>query len=182
MSILDLYTLLVLLYWTTLTFYLLINGRKIKYLSSIQITENKSPSVVIIIAVRNEEADLKNALISVCNLDYSNFKITVVNDRSTDNTAAILKELQKQYPINVLNVDTLPEGWLGKNHALYKGYISSDEEYMLFTDADVVFKKDALSKAMHFATTNDLDHLTILPEIISPSSRSEEHTSELQSR
>ena len=170
MSILDLYTLLVLLYWTTLTFYLLINGRKIKYLSSIQITENKSPSVVIIIAVRNEEADLKNALISVCNLDYNNYKILVINDRSTDNTAAILKELQNHYPIDVLNIDTLPKGWLGKNYALYQGYRSSDEEYMLFTDADVVFKNDALSKAMNFVTTNDLDHLTILPEITSPSS------------
>ncbi len=62
------------------------------------------------------------------------------------------------------------QGWLGKNNALYTGFKSSGEEYLLFTDADVIFKNDVLSKAMSFALKNDLDHLTILPEIISPSS------------
>lgn len=168
--LLQIYALVVLVYWMVLSYYLIINGKKINYLSSLKIISIPSPSVAIIIAVRNEEADLKNALISICNLDYNNFKIIVVNDRSTDNTGNILKALQKDFPIEVINIETLPPGWLGKNYALFSGFSKSAEEYMLFTDADVVFKEDVLGKAMHFVVKNDLDHLTILPEITSQSS------------
>ncbi|MEP6585025.1 MAG: glycosyltransferase family 2 protein [Ginsengibacter sp.] len=142
-------------------------------MSSIEITQDiKEPSLVIIIAVRNEEYALREALISVCNLRYSNYKVLVINDRSTDNTGNILSELQVQYKhLSVINIETLPPGWLGKNHALYTGSTSSHEDYMLFTDADVVYHKDVLKKAIHHCLKNNLDHLTILPGIISPSSR-----------
>jgi glycosyltransferase involved in cell wall biosynthesis len=163
---LEIYTVLVALYWIALTFYLLVNGRKIKHLSAINVNQTTTPSVAIIIAVRNEEAELKNALTSVCHLAYNNYKIIVVNDRSTDNSGKILAELQATFSnIKVVNIEILPQGWLGKNNALYTGYISSEEDYLLFTDADVVFKKDVLAKAMSFCLQNDLDHLTILPEI-----------------
>lgn len=167
----SIYTIVVTVYWIVLSFYLIINGNKIKYLSSIQITKNYNPSVVIIIPVRNEEENLKEALISVCNLDYNNYKILIINDRSTDKSSEILNELAAEYEkIKVINIDILPQGWLGKNHALYTGYKLSHEEYLLFTDADVVYKKDVLAKAMSFTVKNNLDHLTILPGITSPSS------------
>lgn len=168
--LLQSFAIVVLVYWMALSYYLIINSKKIDHLSSLRSTCYPCPSVAIIIAVRNEEADLKNALISVCNLDYSNFKIIVVNDRSTDNTGNILRAVQKDFPIEVIKIETLPPGWLGKNHALFAGLTRSDEEYMLFTDADVIFKKDVLGKAMQFVVKNDLDHLTILPEITTPSS------------
>ncbi len=168
--LLEIYTIVAVLYWVVLALYLCINGRKIKYLSTIKIDANKTPSVVIIIAVRNEEDKLKEALTSLCKLNYSNYRILVVNDRSTDSTGKILGELQTEYDkFSVINIDKLPEGWLGKNHALHSGYKLSKEEYLLFTDADVVFEKDVLSKAISFSLTNNLDHLTILPEIISSS-------------
>ncbi|MDQ6902325.1 MAG: glycosyltransferase family 2 protein [Bacteroidota bacterium] len=169
--LLVVYSILVLFYWSFLTIYLLVNGRKIKYLSSIEPATNfPGSSVVIIIPVRNEEYALKKALASVCNLDYGNYKILVVNDRSTDNTGIILSEMQAQYKnLSVINIETVPPGWLGKNFALYNGSKSSDEEYILFTDADVVYEKDALKKAMNYCLKNDLDHLTILPGMISSS-------------
>ena len=169
--LLTIYAILVLFYWGFLTLYLLINGYKINYLSSVASSENIAVrSVVIIIPVRNEEFALKNALTSVCNLDYSNYKILVINDRSTDNTGRILSEMQVQYKnLSILNIETLPPGWLGKNFALYTGTKSSNEEYILFTDADVVYEKDALTKAMQYCLKNDLDHLTILPGMISSS-------------
>ncbi|MEJ7822134.1 MAG: glycosyltransferase family 2 protein, partial [Chitinophagaceae bacterium] len=168
--LLEIYTIVAVLYWVVLALYLCNNGRKIKYLSTIKFDANKTPSVVIIIAVRNEEDKLKEALTSLCKLNYSNYRILVVNDRSTDSSGKILGELQIEYDkFTVINIDKLPEGWLGKNHALHSGYKLSKEEYLLFTDADVVFQKDVLSKAISFSLTNNLDHLTILPEIISSS-------------
>ncbi len=168
--LLTIFSILVLLYWAFLTPWLIINGRKIMHLSSITASVNeRAHPVVIIIAVRNEESALREALTSVCNLDYSNYKVLVINDRSTDNTGNILSEMQAQYNhLSVINVETLPAGWLGKNHALYTGSKSSHEEYILFTDADVVYHKDVLNKAMQYCVKNDLDHLTILPGIVSP--------------
>lgn len=171
--LLTIYSVIVFIYWAFLTIYLVVNGRKISYLSSIQtFADDPAPSVVIIIAVRNEEYALKEALTSVCNLDYDNYTVLVINDRSTDNTGKILSELQSEYEkLSIINVDTLPPGWLGKNHALYAGARSSAEEYLLFTDADVVYNKNVLTRAMHYCLNNELDHLTILPRLISPSSR-----------
>jgi glycosyltransferase involved in cell wall biosynthesis len=127
--------------------------------------------VAIIIAARNEEKDLEQGLRSVCELDYPAYSVLLVNDRSTDGTAGILTTLQGQYKnLEVINITELPPGWLGKNHALYTGSGQTNAEYLLFTDADVVFKKDALQKAMHYGLQHNLDHLTILPGMISRSS------------
>jgi glycosyltransferase involved in cell wall biosynthesis len=169
--LLAVYSILALLYWAFLATWLIVNGRKLSYLASIGSFENKpAPSVVIIIAVRNEEHALREALTSVCNLNYSNYKVLVVNDRSTDNSGKILLELQAKYDkLTVITIDTLPPGWLGKNHALYTGAGSSHQEYILFTDADVLYHKDVLTKAMNYCVKNNLDHLTILPGIISAS-------------
>lgn len=161
----------ILLAWLSVTLWLLINSSKIEYLSALPVRDDFNyPSVAIIIAVRNEEYGLRAALTSVCNLDYPAYTIIVVNDRSTDNTAAILSEVQVAYRnVHVITIDKLPEGWLGKNHALYKGYKAAKADYLLFTDADVVYDKSVLKKALGYAIEHKLDHLTILPGIISKS-------------
>ncbi|WP_262494063.1 glycosyltransferase [Mucilaginibacter gossypiicola] len=103
-------------------------------------------------------------------MDYSNHRVIVVNDRSTDRTADILKDFSLRYPkLQVTTINTLPEGWLGKNNALYQGYMSTTEEWVLFADADIVFHPDAINKAVGYAVKQQLDHLTILPELISRS-------------
>jgi cellulose synthase/poly-beta-1,6-N-acetylglucosamine synthase-like glycosyltransferase len=152
-----------------LNFYLLIGFKKIRQLSKQPVIE-KQPSLAIIIAVRNEEEDLAMALQSLCNINYQNCRIIVVNDRSTDRTPEILKDFKRSYPqLNVVSINILPGGWLGKNNALYQGYLNSTEEWLLFTDADIVFHPDAISRALGYAVNNQLDHLTILPEMVSRS-------------
>lgn len=152
-----------------LNIYLLAGYYKIQSIDSQPILK-KQPPLAIIVAVRNEEEDLKKALKSVCNLRYDDYKIVVVNDRSTDRTAQILDNLQIQYPqIQIVTIASLPEGWLGKNNALYQGYLNSKEEWMLFTDADIEFHPDALSKAMSYAVSRRLDHLAVLPHVVSRS-------------
>jgi len=128
------------------------------------------PSLSIIIPVRNEEEDLEKALQSVCHINYPNHRIIVINDRSTDRTAQILESFASRYPqLQVTTISTLPDGWLGKNNALYQGYLSNKDEWMLFADADIVFHPDAINKAVGYAVKQKLDHLTILPEVVSRS-------------
>ncbi|MER3470973.1 MAG: hypothetical protein C4330_06460 [Chitinophagaceae bacterium] len=164
------YGIIVTLFWVGLTVFVLYNKEQIQYLCSIDLSNTPEEPVVIIIAVRNEEEHLANALQSVCKLSYTNYRLLLINDRSTDGTAVIMQSFQQQYPhIEILQIDTLPKGWLGKNHALYQGYLHTSEKWMLFTDADVVFAPDSLVKAMQYATSRNIDHLTILPEVESRS-------------
>jgi glycosyltransferase involved in cell wall biosynthesis len=153
--------------WIGLMAYLLINLRNIKQLKAQPII-TQQPYVAIIIAVRNEEEDIEKALQSVCNLRYQNHRIIVVNDRSTDRTAEILQKFNHP-KVSIITLDTLPDGWLGKNNALYQGYKNSTEEWILFTDADVEFHPDALSRAFGYVEQNNLDHLSILPDVRSRS-------------
>lgn len=163
------YLLIMLAVWWGLAIYLIINTHKIGFLRDVR-PQADEPSLNIIVAVRNEEADLEQALHSVCNINYGNYRVIVVNDRSTDRTPQILERLAAQYPqIIVENITSLPPHWLGKNHALYRGYLQSNAQWLLFTDADIVFEKDTLKKAMAYAGGKQLDHLALLPNVTSRS-------------
>ena len=166
------YSVLITIAWIGACIYLLVNSRKIAYLKNVSVPSNLSePSVAIIVAVKDEEREVEQALMSVCKLNYTNYKIVVINDRSTDRTPEILQRIAQKNPsISVITIKDLPSGWLGKNHALYQGYLASSEEWLLFTDADIVYKTTALKKAISYALHHGLDHLTALPEITSPSS------------
>jgi len=141
--------------------YVLVNLHRIKKLKDQPIVTNE-PAVAIIVAVRNEEEDLEKALQSLCNINYKNHRLIVVNDRSTDRTGEILKRFNHPH-LQVITLTELPDGWLGKNNALYQGYKNSTEEWMLFTDADIEYHPDAISRAFGYVEKQQLDHLSIIP-------------------
>jgi glycosyltransferase involved in cell wall biosynthesis len=147
--------------------YLLINLFDIKQLKNQPIV-TEEPTVAIVVAVRNEEEDVEKALQSLCNINYTNHRLIVVNDRSTDRTAEILAKFDHP-KLTIITIDNLPEGWLGKNNALYQGYLNSTEEWLLFTDADVEYHPDAISRAFGYVEKHKLDHLSILPDVKSRS-------------
>jgi hypothetical protein len=79
----------------------------------------------------------------------------------------VLGELQaSDARLVVLRVDELPAGWLGKNHALWRGADRANGEWLLFTDADVVFAQGALRQGVAYATAESLDHLTLAPRLV----------------
>lgn len=128
------------------------------------------PSVSVVVAARDEEAAVGAALRSVMEQDYpGRLEIVAVDDRSTDGTGDVLADLAAGTPgrLRHLRVDELPEGWLGKNHALWFGAGESEGEWLLFTDADVRFAPDCVELAVRHAISEGLDHLTLAPELIS---------------
>ncbi|MEO3406644.1 glycosyltransferase family 2 protein [Mucilaginibacter sp. CAU 1740] len=163
------YSVIIFIVTIALNIYLLLGFKQIKQLSRLPL-QATPPPLAIIIAMRNEEEDLEKALQSVCNINYPNHRVIVVNDRSTDRTGELLETFAQRYPqLQVITVTALPDGWLGKNNALYQAYLNSTEEWMLFVDADIVFHPDAINKAVGYAVKQQLDHLTLLPELVSRS-------------
>lgn len=128
---------------------------------------DKLPMVSIILSALNEENDIEEAVLSLLKLNYPRLEIIVLNDRSTDNTPAILNNLQARYPtLKVYHIDELPPRWFGKNHALQCGANVAKGEWLLFTDADALMKPDILLKSVSYVLENHLDHLTIFEKHI----------------
>lgn len=128
------------------------------------------PTVSIIIAARDEEAEIEAALRSVLQLDYPALEVIVVNDRSTDRTGEVLERMRGQHPqLNVVTITDLPAGWLGKNNALAQGVRHAQGDWLLFTDADIVFDPLTLKRALALACKDGRDHLAITPAIRSSS-------------
>ena len=127
------------------------------------------PRVSIIIAARNEEANLEAALESLLAQDYPDLELTVVDDRSSDATPAILARMQaRDARLRVVRIDRLPAGWLGKNYALERGAAAALGDILVFADADVVMRADAVRRAVAHALAASRDHLAITPEMIGP--------------
>jgi len=126
-----------------------------------------APSVAVVIAARDEAETIEPALRSLLGRVGPATQVIVVDDRSTDGTSEILAGLQAEHhQLQRVRVDTLPPGWLGKSHALARGSeAASASDWLLFTDADVVFEKGAVEAVVRFAEANELDHLTGGPTI-----------------
>lgn len=132
--------------------------------------EGRWPSLTVVVAACDEEATLEPAMRSLLALDYPGVKVLAVNDRSTDGTGAILDRLAAEFPqLTVLHNTELPEGWLGKVHALHRASGVVDTDFVLYTDADVHFGPGALRRAVAFAEREGLDHLGVMPRMWSES-------------
>jgi glycosyltransferase involved in cell wall biosynthesis len=127
---------------------------------------NGGPLLTVIVAARNEEKQIKASILSQLNQTYQNVEWILVNDRSADSTGEIMDQLKKEDPrVKVIHIKDLPEGWLGKNHALYTGTKHAAGKWLLFTDADVKYEKEAFSKALHYFERHQLEHLTAAPNL-----------------
>ena len=127
----------------------------------------EAPPVAVVIAARDEEQTIEPALRSLLDGLGPATEVVVVDDRSTDGTPRILADLQAEYGrLRSVRVDELPEGWLGKSHALARGAEAAGEvDWILFTDADVVFAPGAVESVVRYAAGGGLDHLTGGPAI-----------------
>src|SRR5262249_25363516 len=107
------------------------------------------------------------AMRSLLALDYPNLEIIGVDDRSRDRTGEVLDRLARDDErLTVVHIDELPAGWLGKCHALHVGASRARGEYLLFTDRDVIFARQALRPAVAYVADRRLDHLCLNPTLI----------------
>lgn len=128
-----------------------------------------TPKVSILVPARNEARNLREALASLQKLDYPDLELIVINDRSEDTTGGIIEEMAKgDARLQVVTVSDLPDGWLGKNHALWIGSQIASGDLLLFTDADIVMEPSLLKRAVTMLTEQRLDHLVVSPRMGMP--------------
>ena len=122
------------------------------------------PFVSVCVPARNEERDIEACLTSLLNQNYPHFEVIVVDDNSTDNTPRIIKSLQGRHA-NLIAIQgaALPADWYGKPFVLHQAAQKAQGELLLFTDADPVFQRYALTTAVHLMQKHRLDMISLLP-------------------
>ena len=129
-------------------------------------------SIVVIVPACNEQHAIAQCIQSLLDQDWPNLQIIAVDDRSTDGTGMILDELKSRYPdrLSALHITALPEGWLGKTHAMAQAaeYAKArfQPQWLLFTDADVLFHPECLRRSLALAEAQRADHLVVTPTAI----------------
>lgn len=155
-------------------------------------TADGEPRVSIIVPARNEEQDIRATLQALLGLDYSNYEVIAVDDRSTDRTGQIMEEVAagscgadtvvrglaapelhagadrsvRAARLTVIHVSELPAGWMGKTHAMWTAGAQATGDWLLFTDADVLFKPDSLRRVMAYTEEEKADHVVLFPRMI----------------
>ena len=127
------------------------------------------PSLTVIVPALNEETTVGRCLELLIAQEYQSLQIVAVNDRSTDSTGAVMDALAARDPnrLRVLHITDLPAGWLGKTHAMaMAAALEPKSEFLLFTDADILFRKDSLRRAMAHVVATSADHMVTIPTLI----------------
>ena len=124
--------------------------------------------LAIVVPACNEEDSIEQALRRLIALDYPNYQVIAVDDRSTDRTGAIMDTVaaSSNERLKIVHITELPTGWLGKVHAMWTAAEQTDSAWILFTDADVMFRPDCLRRAIAYAEAERADHVVLLPKII----------------
>ena len=163
--LLTIYLGIALLYWVHHLYGVIRLRYSVPSLAHIEPPEPRRwPKLSVIIPACNEADKIGDALRSVLDSNYPNLEVIVVEDRSTDGTGEIIEHIAAaDSQVRVIHMKELPEGWLGKLHAMNRGVQEADGEFLLFTDADVHYQPAALRKAIAHCEGNHLDHLTALP-------------------
>jgi hopene-associated glycosyltransferase HpnB len=124
------------------------------------------PAVAAVIPARDEAACIGETVSSLLRQDYAGeFAVVVVDDQSRDGTAQIARDaatrLGQADRLKIVSGRPVPAGWTGKLWAQHQGValvddMASPPDYVLFTDADIVYGADALRPLVARAVANGL--------------------------
>lgn len=122
-----------------------------------------APLVSVCIPARNEENNIRRCVEAVLEQDYPNLEVIVLDDRSTDATLTLLRDIaSRDSRLLPISGSDLPAGWAGKPHALYQTVSVARGEWLCFVDADTFLAPNALSSVFAKAFETEADLFTVM--------------------
>jgi chlorobactene glucosyltransferase len=118
--------------------------------------------VSVIVPARNEASTIKTLLVSLLATRYEPMEILVVDDRSTDGTAALVNTVADPR-LRLIEGEDLPQGWYGKPWACYQGFRAAQGNLLLFTDADTRHHPELLGRAVGALSQERAALVTVSP-------------------
>jgi chlorobactene glucosyltransferase len=126
--------------------------------------QDDPPLVSVLIPAKDEEGAIGECLESIVNQSYRRLEILVIDDRSEDGTASVVRNIATRDPrVRLISVQDLPPGWTGKTNALVTGVREARGEWLLFIDSDTRHAPDNLSILMEFVRRERADMVSVLP-------------------
>lgn len=120
------------------------------------------PSVTVCIPARNETHAMTDCLQSVISNTYPKLEVIVLDDVSKDNTSSLIKAFA-QDGVRFVEGVALPEGWLGKNHALQELFQEASGTYLLFMDVDTRLQPNSIEQLVAYVEQEGVDMVSVLP-------------------
>lgn len=153
-------------YWSALSILAILSARRIPHTRDLPPATVALPRLSLIVPARDEEDDIANALRSKLATRYPDLEIIAVDDRSSDATGRVMDDMAAIDPrLRVLHLRELPDGWLGKLHAMSRGLELATGEWVLFSDADVHLDGDVLERIVSFAERDGVDFVGVMPAL-----------------
>jgi chlorobactene glucosyltransferase len=121
------------------------------------------PSLSVVVAARNEELDLPRCLDGLLAQDYPGLEIVTVDGGSTDRTRE--EALARAPRVRLIEEPPLPDGWVGKNWACDEGFRAASGDWILFTDADMVYDPTVVRAAFEWGEGENADLVTLAPRM-----------------
>ena len=123
----------------------------------------QAPLISFCVPARNEQRNIRRCVESLLAQDYPNIEVIVLDDRSSDGTEEILRQLADQDDrLKTIGGSDLPAGWAGKPHALYQASAAARGEWICFVDADTFLSPTTLSSCYAKAIETKADMFTIM--------------------
>ncbi|MFO8012602.1 MAG: glycosyltransferase family 2 protein [Phycisphaerae bacterium] len=120
--------------------------------------------VSVVVPAKDEEGNIEAALETLLAQDYPDLEVIVVDDRSRDATAAIVRRVAEgDGRVRLVQVTELPEGWFGKPHAMHVGAAEARGRWLLFVDADCRQAPHSVRAGVHFLADAGGDVLSLWP-------------------
>lgn len=138
------------------------------------IPDGNYPSLMVYVAAHNEATRIEACVERLLSQNYPNLRITIVNDRSDDDTSVVVRKLmQDSKRIALVEVDKLPDGWIGKTHALSVATRTVEADYLLFVDCDCQLVPGAVQAIMNKSLREGLEFVSLWPmlDLASPSEK-----------
>ena len=121
-----------------------------------------APLVSIVIPARNEARNIRRCAASALASDYPRLEVIVVDDHSTDDTAAIAGQLAaSDSRLRVVTPPALPDGWFGKQWACAAGADTARGELLGFMDADTWQAPDLVTRIVNAMRRRGSDLLSV---------------------
>lgn len=157
--------------WAGLVLYLL--SRALRQFRAHRVTTLVAPArpvssapVSIIVPARNEIHNIETCLQGLGAQEGlpGGFSIIVVDDSSEDGTAAAVeRQIGLGCPVTLVAAGALPEGWVGKPHACWRGAVAAQGGWLCFIDADVRAARQLVAAALDAAERQQIDLLSLHP-------------------
>lgn len=116
------------------------------------------PKVSVIISAYNEEKVIEKKLNNIIKTDYPDFEVIIANDASNDRTVELSENFIKSHPAYDIRVNTV-RNHLGKTNAQDEAVEVAKGEILVFSDANSIFKEDAISELVSYFTSDDIEYV-----------------------